>query len=87
MEKPPIIEFPCAYPIKVIGAASIEFRQTVIGVLKAFDSRLKDEDIVFQASAKGNYESIKVTLWALSEKMLAELFGALKTIPGLKMVL
>ena len=87
MQQPPTIEFPCEYPIKVIGLASIEFRQSVVRILKSFDERLSDQAIAVQPSAKGNYESIKVTLTATSESMLVNLFAELKTLPDLKMVL
>ena len=87
MQQPPTIEFPCEYPIKVIGIASTEFRQSVVRILKSFDERLSDQAIAVQSSAKGNYESIKVTLTATSESMLVNLFAELKTLPDLKMVL
>ena len=87
MQQPPTMEFPCEYPIKVIGLASTEFRQSVVHILKSFDERLSDQAIAVQPSAKGNYESIKVTLTATSESMLVNLFAELKTLPDLKMVL
>jgi putative lipoic acid-binding regulatory protein len=87
MQQPPTIEFPCEYPIKVIGIASTEFRQSVVRILKSFDGRLSDQAIAVQPSAKGKYESIKVTLTATSESMLVNLFAELKTLPDLKMVL
>jgi putative lipoic acid-binding regulatory protein len=87
MQQPPTIEFPCEYPIKVIGLASTEFRQSVVRILKSFDERLSDQAIAVLPSAKGNYESIKVTLTATSESMLVNLFAELKTLPDLKMVL
>ena len=87
MKEPPRIEFPCDYPIKVIGVSSLEFRTAVIAIVKSFDPSLTDQKIAFRPSAGGNYESIKVSLVATGADQLASLFEQLKAVPGLKMVL
>ncbi len=87
MQDPPRIEYPCDYPIKVIGVSSPEFRKAVIRIVKSFDPCLTDQKIAFRPSAGGNYESIKVALIATGADQLAELFEQLKKVPGLKMVL
>ena len=86
MKEPPRIEFPCDYPIKVIGVSSPEFRAAVIAIVKGFDPGLTDQKIAFRPSAGGNYESIKVSLVATGADQLASLFEQLQEVPGVKLV-
>ena len=87
MQDPPRIEFPCDYPIKVIGLSNQQFREEVIEVLKAFDPSLTDQKIAVRPSSGGNYESIKAQLLATGADQLSALFERLKKVSGLKMVL
>ena len=87
MEDPPRIEFPCDYPIKVIGLSNRAFREEVIAIVKTFDPSLTDQKIAFRPSTGGNYESIKVQFFATGADQLVMLFERLKKVPGLKMVL
>ena len=87
MEDPPLIEFPCDYPIKVIGASNRAFREEVIEIVKTFDPSLTDQKIAFRPSSGGNYESIKVQFFATGAEQLTMLYKRLKKVPGVKMVL
>ncbi len=85
--KEPKIEFPCDYPIKVIGAASTEFAGDIIEIVRGFDETVTAEKVTERPSKKGNYVSLTICLRATGESQLSELFKALKTLPAVQMVL
>ena len=86
-QEAPKIEFPCLYPIKVIGASAPGFRATAISVLERHAGKISEELIEFNESKKGNYVSVRVTIAANGAEQLEKLFAELKTIEHVKMVL
>lgn len=46
-QEAPKIEFPCLYPIKVIGASAPGFRATAISVLERHAGKISEELIEF----------------------------------------
>ena len=75
---PPKIEFPCAYPLKVIGHAADDFREFVITVLERHTDRIYEETIDLRASSGGKYVSVRVTITATGEEQLTNIFTELK---------
>ena len=75
---PPKIEFPCAYPLKVIGHAADDFREFVISVLERHTDRIYEETIDLRASSGGRYVSVRVTITATGEEQLTNIFTELK---------
>ncbi len=83
----PKIEFPCSYPIKIIGVASEGFHDTVIASVEKHTGKIAPELIELKPSAQKNYVSVRLTITATSEDQLRALFADLKTIQDVKMVL
>lgn len=83
----PRIEFPCLYPIKVIGRAEQGFRDQVIAAIERHTGKIDEELIEEQPSRKQNYLSVRVTIAATGEEQLRSLFEDLKAIDSVKMVL
>ena len=83
----PRIDFPCSYPIKVIGDAVPGFVEEVIAIVKRYDSTVALDKIKERPSSKGNYQSITVLFWATGESQLQELFVDLKSLAAVRMVL
>lgn len=82
----PRIEFPCAYPIKVIG----EVRDSVgeiITIVRRHAPEVTPDEISTRESRKGNFQSIRVTIVATGEPQLKALHEDLMTLPGVRMVL
>ena len=86
-QEPPKIEFPCAYPIKVMGFASSTFRAEVVDIIHRYASRVADEHVSARASAKGNYVSITIIIEATGEDQLKKLFDDLMEQDNVKLVL
>lgn len=72
-QEPPRIEFPCEYPIKVLGRSVAEFQAVVIEVFERHAPGFDQETIVVKASRKGTFTSITVTITATGPQQLAAL--------------
>lgn len=83
----PKIEFPCLYPIKIIGVASTDFQAHAIQVVEMHAGKI-DPDLIELNPSKGhNYVSIRVTIAATGVEQLGNIFEDLKKLPDTKMVL
>lgn len=83
----PKIEFPCPYPIKVIGVASLGFQAEVVAVVEKHAGKISPELIELQESKKNTYVSVRLTIAATGIDQLQNLFDELKTLESVKMVL
>lgn len=84
---PPKIEFPCAYPLKVIGHATEGFREFVIAVLERHTDRIYEETIDVRASSGGKFVSVRVTITATGEEQLSNIFTEFKASGRVQAVL
>lgn len=83
----PKIEFPCQYPIKVIGKADANFDATVIEILNPFLDKPYEGTVDTRDSEKGNYTAVTVEITATSDQQLKDIFEALKACESVMMVL
>jgi uncharacterized protein len=86
-EEPPKIEFPCAYPIKVMGEKCEEFRSHVMVVMGRHAPGFDELAVTVRDSSKGKYQSLTVTITATGEEQLKAIFVDLKTSSLVQMVL
>jgi len=86
-QEPPKIEFPCDYPIKVMGLASSSFRAEILEVIHRHASPVPLEKVTERASAKGNYTSVTVVIEATGEEQLKLIFRELMDQESVKIVL
>ena len=82
-----LLEFPCDFPIKIMGYNSAEFEATVIGIVRQHVPDLGEGAIRQKQSSKGNYLSLTVTIRAESKAQLDDLYRALSACELTKMVL
>lgn len=87
LPSPPKIEFPCAYPIKVMGSACVEFREHVLNVMVRHDESLDIDEVKIRDSRNGRYQSLTVVISARGEEHLEAIFRDLKESPHVRMVL
>jgi len=83
----PKITFPCAYPIKVMGVASVELRDHVIAVMERHASGFDQAAITVRDSRNGKFQAITVTITATGTEQLQAIFEDLKTSVHVQMVL
>ena len=86
-QEAPRIEFPCQYPIKVMGMASDGFMAEVVAVIGRHAPGIEDHHVTVRESSKGNYLAVTVMIEATGEDQLSRLFEDLKKTPAVKMVL
>ena len=82
-----LIEYPCDFPIKIMGAMQDTFAQTMVGVVSSHDAEFHAGKLEMRPSTKGNYLSLTVTVRATSREQLDNLYRALSSHPMVKMVL
>jgi len=86
-QEKPQIEFPCQYPIKVLGDGSPELLEHTLRVVDKHAPGYQASDISSRASSKGKWQSITVIITATGKPQLDAIFADLKTSPKVKMVL
>ena len=82
-----LIEYPCDFPIKIIGAMQESFAETMAAVVTLHDPEFHAGKMDMRPSTKGNYLSLTVTVRATSREQLDNLYRALSSHPMVKVVL
>ena len=82
-----LIEYPCHFPIKVMGKAVPEFAQTLTEVVLAHDPKFDPATVEMRPSGKGNYVGLTFRVWATSREQLDNLYKALHGHPLVSIVL
>ncbi|MBL8434150.1 YbeD family protein [Zoogloea sp.] len=82
-----LLEFPCEFPIKIMGARVDDFAQTVLEVVLRHAPDFDAAAMQMRPSSKGNYLSITCTVNATSQAQLDALYVELSSHPLVKVVL
>jgi len=82
-----LIEYPSAFPIKVMGAHVEGFVEAVVSVAMQFDAAFDASTVETRPSKGGNYLGITITVTATSREQLDELYRTLSSHPMVKVVL
>lgn len=86
-QEAPKIEFPCDYPIKVMGEAQVELHEHVLQVMDTHAPGFDRSKITIRDSSKGRWQSITLVITATGKPQLEAIFADLKTSRLVKMVL
>ena len=86
-QEPPRIEFPCDYPIKVMGNAADDFKDMVIAVMQHHAPGLDIERVTVRHSRNGKFLSVTVYIEATGVAQLEAIHQALKATGRVHMVL
>ncbi|HEV8311540.1 MAG TPA: DUF493 family protein [Burkholderiaceae bacterium] len=86
-EEPSLIEYPSAFPIKVMGAHVDGFVEAIVKVAQQFDPAFDATTVETRPSKGGNYLGITITITATSREQLDELYRTLSSHPMVKVVL
>lgn len=82
-----LIEYPCPFPIKVMGTNVDGFVQAVASIARQFDPAFDAATIALRDSKAGNYLGVTITVTATSREQLDELYRTLSTHPMVRVVL
>lgn len=90
MEQPPEapkIEFPCDYPIKVMGRSSEAFESIILEVFERHSPGFDQQAIAAKISNKGTFTSLTITIIATGAEQLEALHQDLLATGHVTMVL
>lgn len=82
-----LLEFPCAFPIKIMGQARDDFAQTMLAIVLRHVPDFDGTATELRASSGGRYVSLTCTLTARSREQLDALYRELTAHPWVKVVL
>jgi putative lipoic acid-binding regulatory protein len=72
-----LFEFPCDFPIKIMGQATDEFRSLVLGIVTKHFGALAPVQIEERTSSNGRYLSLTCTVRAESKAQLDAVYREL----------
>jgi putative lipoic acid-binding regulatory protein len=69
-----VMQFPCSFPIKLMGRESGEFRQAVRELVEKHTGPLDDEAVQASLSRNGRFVSVTITVIAESREQLDNIY-------------
>ena len=87
LTEPPKIEFPCDYPVKVLGRSVPEFEPAVLDVIERHSPGFARETVSLRASREGRFVSLTVQITATGKEQLQALHRDLMDTGLVQMVI
>ena len=85
--KDTLLEFPCDFPLKIMGKAHDELAQAVLTIVTRHAPDFDGATMEMRASSGGKYVSLTCTINATSKAQLDALYRELSGHPLVKVVL
>lgn len=82
-----LIQYPSAFPIKVMGVHVDTFVDTVVALVLEHDPTFDAASVVHRPSSGGKYLGLTITVTATSREQLDSIYRALTSHPLVKYVL
>ena len=82
-----LIQYPSAFPIKVMGQNAEGFVHAVTEIVRRFDPDFDAATVELRPSSGARYLGVTVTITATSREQLDELYRTLSTHPMVKVVI
>ena len=82
-----LIEYPCDFPIKILGHTQAGFAQTVLEIVRRHAPDFDGTTIGMKTSKRGKYLSVTCVIRATSREQLGHLYQELCDHPMVVMVL
>jgi len=87
-ETPPsLIDFPCDFPIKVMGLTEDTFAQTIISLIQSIVPEFNAANVEMRASSAGKYISLTCSVRVVSQPQLDDIYRLLSAHPLVKFAL
>ncbi len=84
---PPLIDFPCEFPIKVMGETQDTFSQTIIDLIQTIVPNFNAAHVEMRASSSGKYISLTCTVHVISQAQLDDIYRLISAHPLVKFAL
>jgi len=85
--KESLIEYPCSFPIQVMGARVVGFAEAMVQIAQQFDPEYDPATLEMRPSKAGIYLSVTLTIRATSREQLDNMYLALTAHPMVKVAL
>ena len=85
--EPSLIDYPCDFPIKIMGRTEPGFAQAIVELVQRHAPELDAGKVEMRLSRKNRYLSITCTIRATSREQLDALYRELCDHPGVVLVL
>jgi uncharacterized protein len=85
--EPSLIEYPCDFPIKVLGNTQAGFAQAVLDIIQRHAPEFDGASMEMKTSKRGRYLSVTCVIRATSREQLDALYRELCDHPMVVMVL
>jgi hypothetical protein len=72
-----LLEFPCEFPVKMMGRMGGRFRDVALGIIERHVGTIDSAAVRTVPSRAGNFVSITVTIVALSQTQLDDIYREL----------
>ncbi|WP_338846960.1 DUF493 domain-containing protein [Massilia sp. W12] len=82
-----LIEFPCDFPLKVMGPNRPEFVTDILQRVQQHDPQFTQDKIAIRLSSKGTYQSLTLTVHATDRAQLDAIYLAVTSHPDAKWTL
>ena len=82
-----LIEFPCDFPIKVMGETHADFTSEIINTIQMIIPSFDVSKIEMRGSSGGKYISLTCTVYVTSKPQLDDIYRALSSHKMVKVVL
>lgn len=87
MAEESLLEFPCDFPIKIMGERSDEFSRLMLEIVMRHAPNFATTAVEIKSSKTGKYLSLTCTIRATSREQLDDLYRELSAHPLVSMVL
>lgn len=72
-----VLEFPCSFPLKVMGANELSFEQYVVEVVRTHAGSAALGEVTTRPSRNGRYLSVTINFTATSRGQLDDIYRSL----------
>jgi hypothetical protein len=86
-ERTTLLEFPCAFPIKIMGEAREGFADAMLEIVLRHAPDFVAASVEMKASSGGKYLSLTCTITAVSQAQLDDLYREISGHPMVSMAL
>ena len=87
MDKKSTIDFPCDFPIKIVGTNTPAFIDEINRITCSHFPEFTQEKMTCKTSKESNYLSITVIVYAQNQETLDAFYQEVSKLPFIKMVL
>ena len=87
MAEATLLEYPCAFPIKILGRTQTGFAQAVLEIVQRHAPGFEASSMEMRASRGGKYLSVTCVIKAVSREQIDALYRELCDHPMVVMVL